>query len=39
MKVGAARPASHGGDLKGLCHGDGSCVVGRQKHLQAFEKI
>ena len=22
-----------------MCHGDGSCVVGRQKHLHAFEKI
>ena len=42
MKVGAACPAffcSHHGELKGLCHGDDFCVVGRQKQLQAFGKI
>ena len=42
MKVGTACPAFFSAVTaeisKGLCHGDGSCVVGRQKHLQAFEK-
>ena len=42
MKVGTACPASfcsHGGDLKGLCHGDDFCVVARRKQLQTFGKI
>ena len=42
MKVGTAFPASfcsHGGDLKGLYHGDDFCVVARRKQLQTFGKI
>ena len=42
MNVGTACPpfiCSHDGDLKGLCHGDDFCVVGRQKQLHAFGKI
>ena len=41
-EVGVACPAffcSRDGDLKGLCHGDDFCVVGRQKQLQTFGKV
>ena len=42
MKVGVACFAffcSHGGELKGLCHGDDFCVVGRRKQLRTFGRI
>ena len=40
-KVGVACPAffcSCDGDLKGLCHGDDFCVVGRRKQLENLWK-
>ena len=42
MKVGVACPAffcSQDGELKGLCHGDDFCVVGRRKQLRTFGRI
>ena len=42
VKVGVACPAffcSHDSELKGLCHGDDLCVVGRRKQLTTFGRI
>ena len=42
MKVGVACLAffcRHDGKLKGLCHGDDFCVVGRRKQLRTFGRI